>query len=117
MSYRTNYFIATHWLNGNLIMCNNIGEIDPSIWDNCRFSLWEEDEDGNERETEIFQYFLTSYSESEVEFLEEHFGLLFTYSELLDLYILCVDHWGTSWDYVTVDTDLENAKANLGDRK
>lgn len=112
----TNYYVATHWLHGSLIMCNNIGEIDPSIWDNLRFNMWEEDEDGNERETEIYQYFLTSFSESEVEWMEQHFGLLFTYSDLLDMYVLCVDHWGTSWDYVMVDTDLENAVAREGDK-
>ena len=131
--YRTNYAVAVNWLNNDYVLCNNIGEVDPSIWDNMRFSLWYyEDEDGNyydnesdyegdgelqECQNEIYQYFLTDASESDVEYLEEHFGLLFTYSDLLDLYVLCVDHYGTSWDYVGCETDVEYAAAELGERK
>jgi hypothetical protein len=33
-------------------------------------------------------------------------GLLFTYSDLLDCDVLCVDHWGTSWDYVLTGVKL-----------
>ena len=116
-TYRTNYRTAVDWLNTALVLCNNIGEVDPSIWDNARFSFYEEDEDGYEHETEIFQYYLTDASESDVEWLEEHFGLLFTYSDLLDIYVLCVDHWGTSWDYVMIDTDLPQAARKEGERK
>lgn len=47
----------------------------------------------------------------------EHFNLLFVYSPKLDLYVLCVDHYGTSWDYVVCITDLENAKRELGESK
>lgn len=88
----TTYNIATHWLDGGLVLCNNIGEIDESIWDNMRFE-WEED-------SEIYQWYLTSYSESDVEYLESTFGLLFTYSDKLDCFVLCVDHWGTMWSGV-----------------
>jgi len=78
-------------------MLNNITEIDPTIWENMRFSDYDEENDSCK---EIFQYFITDASGSDVEYLEKHFGLLFTYSELLDKFILCVDHLGTSWDYV-----------------
>ena len=81
----------------NFIMLNNITEIDPTIWENMRFSDYDEENDSCK---EIFQYFITDASGSDVEYLEKHFGLLFTYSELLDKYILCVDHFGTSWGYV-----------------
>ena len=111
--YKTNYRTAVDWLDMNLILCNNIGEVDPSIWDNMRFSIFDEDDN----ETEIFQYFLTSASEGDVEWLEEHFGLLFTYSDALDLYVLCVDHYGTGWDYVTVYTDIPQAARKEGERK
>lgn len=101
----TSYKIATHWLHNNLILCNTIAEIDQSIWDNCRFDMFNE----HDEPIDIYQYYLTDCSESDVEYLEEHFGLLFTYSDELGLYVLCVNHWGTSWDYVDVDTDLEYA--------
>lgn len=105
--FSTNYRVATKWLNNSLIMCNHVGDIDPEIYDNMRFSL----------EDEVFQWFITDCSEFDVCFLEEHFGLLFTYSPLLDCYILAVDHYGTAWDYVFCETDLEQAARELGEEK
>lgn len=103
-TYTTDYKTAVHWLHNSLIMCNNITDVDTFL--EYRFDFYNE-EDGTY--TEIYLHYLTDCSLSDVEFLEEHFGLLFAYSETLDLYVLCVDHYGTSWDYVPCDTDLENA--------
>lgn len=80
MTRQTNYYNAVHWLNNNLIMCNDIPKIDESIWGNMRFNTYDEE---TETYTEIFQWFLTDCSESDVEYLERSFGLLFTYSEKL----------------------------------
>ena len=103
MTKYTTYRIATEWLHNDYILCNNIAEIDESIWDNCRFNY--EDEDG-----EIYQYFITDASESDVAWLEENFpDLLFTYSDKLDCFILCVDHCGTGWDYVATPVSDELA--------
>lgn len=109
---QTNYYVATHWLHNKLILCNEIPAVDEAIWDNIRFPIADEAEEYRE----IYQWFLTDCNENDVEWLEEHFGLLFTYSEKLDLYILCVDHYGTSWDYVYWTTDIENAKAEKGNK-
>lgn len=101
----TTYNIATHWIDGGLVLCNNITEIDESVLDNLRFDA---EEDG-----EIYQWYLTSYSESDVEYLEKTFGLLFTYSEKLDCFVLCVDHWGTIWSSVPCEVFSEDwAKFN-----
>ena len=133
-TYRTNYGVAVNWLNNNFILCNEIQNLDQSIFDNARFGFfYYTDEDGNQYESEsdyegeeelnensreIFQYYLTDCSESDVEFLEETFpGLLFTYSDLLGLYVLCVDHYGTKWYYVGTDTTLENAQREEGEKK
>ena len=62
---RTTYKKAINWLQPSLILCNNIATIDASIWDNIRFEF--EDEDGNA--IEIYQYFLTSLSDSDIEFM------------------------------------------------
>ena len=109
MMYKTNYKKAVKWLNNSLILCNDITN-DPSLYDNMRFPLIDEDDNV----CEIFQWFLTDCSESDVEYLEQHFGLKFTFSDVLDLYVLCVDHYGTSWDYVYWTTDLEQAQCELG---
>ena len=104
--FYTTYKEAVNWLHNNFIMQNDIAEIDSQVYDFMRFNL----EDGEGNCTEIFQYYLTDCSNEDVLFLERYFGLLFTYSPLLDKYILCVDHWGTSWDYVScpVYGDKEN---------
>ena len=112
-SFKTNYAVAVNWCRNNFILLNEIQTLDQSIYDNCHFDIYDEE---NDEYTDIFQWYLTDCSEGDVEFLEAHFGLLFTYSDLLDKYILCVDHFGTSWDYVECDTDLENAQAELGER-
>lgn len=106
LNYTTTFKTAVHWLNNSIILCNFVQE-DACFWENCRFELSEV--------TEIYQTYLTDCSLSEVEFLEEHFGLLFSYSESLDLYVLCVDHYGTSWDYVTCNTDIEAAAKERGE--
>lgn len=113
MMFRTTYSVAVNWLDTALVMCNHLPEIDSSIFENARFPLWDEDENP----IEIFQYFITNCSKFEAEFLEKHFGLQFTYSDILQCFILCVTHYGTSWDYVMIDTDLELAEAEIGTRK
>ena len=93
--YYIDYHSAVHWLNGALVLCNDIPNIDPGIYDKME---WYEDSEANR---EIYQYFLTSYSKWDVDWFKDTFpDLIFTYSDKLDLYVLCVDHWGTSWDYV-----------------
>ena len=58
---------------------------------------------------DIYQWYITDASQSDVEFLEKHFKLLFSYSDMLDCFILCVNHYGTGWDYVACDVSDELA--------
>lgn len=108
LNLSTNYKTATHWLNNNLILCNEIQK-EEMFWENCRFAM--EDEDGNM--IDIYQTYLTDCSVSDVEYLEQHFGLLFSYSESLSLFVLCVNHCGTPWTDVHCPTDLESATKEL----
>jgi hypothetical protein len=111
--YVTNYRVAVNWCGNSYVLCNNIAIIDETIWENMRFDTF--DEEGNP--IDVYQWYISDCSESDVEYLEETFGLLFTYSDLLGCYILCVDHWGTSWDYVYCETTNEYAKRELGEGK
>lgn len=109
----TDYYTAVNWCHNHRVMCNNIAKIDPSVYDNARFAWYDEE---TEADTEIFQWFITDCSEDDVDFLESRFpGLLFTYSDLLDCFVLCVDHFGTMWKGVAIETTLEYAaeKSNL----
>lgn len=96
---RTTYYRAVHWCYNDYILCNNIERVDKSVLDNARFNFYNDEENP----IEIYQWFLTSASESDVKYLEKSFGLLFTYSDMLDCYVLCVDHYGTSWHGVSCD--------------
>ena len=68
-TYKTNYSVAVNWCNNALILCNNITEIDPSVYDNMRFELFDE-EDGTQRD--IYQWFITDCTDDDVEYLVVH---------------------------------------------
>lgn len=57
---------------------------------------------------EFYQYFIIDINDYELEFLKEcnQKTLKIMYSEKLDCYILGVDHFGTSWDYINSDFEL-----------
>lgn len=107
MTKFTTYRIATKWLNNNYILANSIAEED-GFFDECRFDLYDE----NDNFVEIFQYYITDASLDDVEYLEKNFGLKFSYSNKLDCFILCVDHYGTGWDYVSCEISEDLLKIN-----
>lgn len=107
MTKYTTFRIATKWLNNNYILANSIAE-EEGFFDNCRFNLYDE----NNNFIDIYQYYITDASLDDVEWLEKNFGLKFSYSDKLDCFILCVDHWGTSWDYVSCEISEELLKIN-----
>lgn len=76
---------------GSLVLCNNIKDVDYSIFENADF-----DKDGEFDWDNIYQFWITDCNKYDVERLEKVFGLLFTYSDMLDCYILCVTNFGTS---------------------
>ena len=80
----------------DLVLCNNIAKIDESIFDNT---------EGLEEDAEVYQYFLCNINECNKEFLLAC-GVVLSYSDLLDCDVLCVDHFGTAWDYVLTDVRL-----------
>lgn len=96
-TFYTTYSEAVNWLHNDFVLCNNIVNVDETIYENMRFSDYDEE---NDSYTEIYQWFISDCNQSDVEYLEKNFGLLFTYSDKLDCFILCVNHFGTSWDYV-----------------
>lgn len=95
-SYRT---IVERFI-GDIVLCNNIADVDPSIWDNMEYS-----EDDEEKDIDIFQYCLCDVGQYDKEFCQKC-GLIFSHSDMLKLDVLCVDHFGTSWDYVLTNCKL-----------
>lgn len=112
--FYTDYYTAAHWGGTALVLCNNIVNIDDSIYDNMEFDYF----DVNDDPKDIYQWFITNDTQSDVEWKKQTFPeLLYTYSDLLDCYILCVDHFGTMWkgvqtpvinkDWIEANKDLE----------
>ena len=110
MQVFTTYDKAVTWCGNSLVLCNNIPEVDPSIYDNFNRDIYEEEED---RFVEFYQWYITDCSSQDVEWLTKNFGLYFTYSEKLDCYILAVDHCGTSWKYVACEVLSEDMKKRV----
>lgn len=73
--------------------------------------------DYGDDQVEIYQWYITDCSKWDMEYLRDTFGLLFTYSDMLDCYILCVTHFGTKWDYVDWHTTNPNAECKCGEKK
>lgn len=88
--------IIERFANNNIVLCNNIDGLDSSIWDNIQ---------GEHEEMEdIYQYYLCDLSGYEKEKLIEC-GVIVSYSDMLDLDVIMVDHYGTRWDYVMTDVE------------
>ena len=80
----------------DLVLCNEIANIEEFI-EGQLYDTYGELED-----LEIYQYYVCNLTEFEKETLQEY-GILLAYSNKLEVDILCVDHLGTSWDYVMTD--------------
>lgn len=95
-----------------LVPYNRIPEADEGIYGNFTPNYYEDVV--NERGyPEIYQWYVTDCNEQDVDWLVEHFNLIFTYSELLEVWVLCVTHYGTPWSGVDWYTDIKE----LGDEK
>lgn len=96
VSYRT----AIHSRGNNFILCNEITDVDPeSIWDNMEYESL--DSESETEYPEIYQYYLSDCSADDKEWLQKSFpDLIFAYSDKLNLWVLCVDHFGTMWESV-----------------
>lgn len=82
----------------DLLLCNSIESVDENIWDNVEI-------DGELGDyEEIYQWYLCDLDDYVKEQLIE-WGFIFSYSNMLDLDVLMVNHWGTSWDYVMTDVE------------
>lgn len=74
---------------------NRITEINEQI---------EELENEQDYPPEIFQYYIIDGAGAEI--LEDYTNEIVFYNEELDLYVWGVTHFGTSWDYVLTDIEI-----------
>lgn len=87
----------------DMVLCNDIQNIeDYSIYDNMEYERDEDDED--EEYPEIYQWFIVEPHSYWFEQYKENFVM--TYSDKLNVWILCVTHFGTGWGYVSTDVKI-----------
>lgn len=108
----------------NLVMCNNVTEVDESFIDNNLELFYYDCEDcggvgeiegkacsgcsGEGRhDSEVYQYFLCRPGEYEIERLKEY-GVNLGYSEKLDLHVLPIYDFGTSWSMFSYSKEVED---------
>ena len=86
--------------------CVNLGnhEVSEEWYENHVCSKENEDDDCPD---EAYQWYAIAISDDETEWLNKHFSLDIFYSDVLQLYILPVYHFGTSWDYVSLSMNNE----------
>lgn len=89
-------------LNENGINDDEIKELENKIYD-LEY----------ENERDIFQYFIISRGGAET--LEDYTDEIVFYNETLDMYVWGVTHWGTSWDYVLTDIQLNCGEEAFAD--
>ena len=95
----------------NMILCNNIVNNYEDL-EIVAGSDYDEEEDTYK---DIYQYFIVDgcFDEEDLQKVGEELGVVY-YNSNLDLYILGVDHCGTSWDYVLTDIEpTENLNESL----
>lgn len=59
----------------------------------------------NDSYIDIYQYYIIT--ESGYRILSEYTNEIVYYNEELDIYIWCITHYGTSWDYVLTDIKID----------
>lgn len=71
------------------------------------FVLNSDYDEENDEYIDIYQYYLIDIDSYTLELLQKNncTDLIIAWSETLEEYILCVTHYGTSWDYVLTDIE------------
>lgn len=108
ISYKT----LVNKLFDNMILCNNISSV---LYDKMELEIGSDYNEEIEEYEDIYQYFIVDFSDwaydKMKEFLQDE--IILYYVNELDIYVLGVAHFGTSWDYVLTNigytTNFEEA--------
>lgn len=112
---RASYKTLVEYFIGDIVLCNNIPQIDETIYDNVLVgNLFNEE---TEEYVDIYQFYLCNVSEFDVENLKEitrdNNDIILAYSDVLECNVLMVDHFGTSWSYVLTSVPLADTYEEL----
>ena len=92
----------------DLVLCNDIVNVDYELED----IIGKQYDEENQEYYDIYQYFIVNINDYDIKALREleqennDDSILLMYSNILNVYILGVTHYGTSWDYVPTSIKL-----------
>lgn len=89
-----------------LILCNEI----VKQYENLELEHGTDYDEENDIYIDIYQYYIID--DYTARFLKEYTQEIIFYHNELDIYILGVTHFGTSWNYVLTDIKLEKINEN-----
>ena len=110
---RVNYRTLVDFIFTDMILCNNIIEYSDNLsnWD---LELGEEYNEEEGEYIEIYQYYIVNVDTWRLEEYKKYLqetnipsNLNLWYDNELDIYILGVSHYGTSWDYVPTEIKIK----------
>ena len=105
-----NYKTLTDFIFTDMILCNNI----VNYSDNWDLELNEEYDEETGEYIEIYQYYIVNVDTWRLEEYKKYLqetnissDINLWYDNELDVYILGVSHYGTSWDYVPTEIKIK----------
>lgn len=108
-SGKISYMRAVEMYIGDIVLCNNIADIDFSIFENIKNTGYydgEKEEEDEYYQKEYHQYYLCNINSRAEDILKDT-NVIISYSDPLECDVLMVDNAGTSWDYVMTDIEWE----------
>ena len=105
-----NYMTLTDFIFTDMILCNNI----VNYSDNWDLELNEEYDEETGEYIDIYQYYIVNVDTWRLEEYKKYLqetnissDINLWYDNELDVYILGVSHYGTSWDYVPTEIKIK----------
>ena len=98
----------------DMVLCNNITKLFYTdingVYSEPQKEIGEDYDTENDEYIDVYQYFIVDFSSWTYDFMQkyqEQLGneFILYYIDELDMYILGVTHFGTSWDYVLTDIE------------
>ena len=104
--------------NESLVNLSTFSEVDFEAFNNAAFltgdvyaslDIWEERERVGENAIDVFNFYATNLQENDVKmYTKQYSNMLFVYSEILDMWVLCTTQCGTPWRGIQVNKYTED---------
>ena len=106
---RISYRRLIQYLFSDMILCNDITKLFYADingkYNEINLEIGTDYDEESDDYIDIYQYFIVDFPNFNLDFMNKYCQneIILYYSDLLDIYILGVTHFGTGWDYVLTD--------------